>query len=205
MAEPGVPVPSRRTLLACTGAACAAVLAGCARGRADSGVMAASQPAQANPATGPAWASRAAAGLEQPILGQPASAQSASARPASGQSPSGQSPSGQSPSSQSPSSQQASAQPPSLARASDVPVGGGTILADKKIVITQPRAGSFKAFTAVCTHQGCTVSSVSGGTINCPCHGSRFSVTNGSVVQGPAPSPLAPVSIKVHGTAIVQA
>ena len=72
-------------------------------------------------------------------------------------------------------------------------------------MITQPRAGSFKAFTAVCTHQGCTVSSVSGGTINCPCHGSRFSVSNGSVVQGPAPSPLAPVSIKVHGTAIVQA
>src|SRR5215813_8813891 len=170
MAEPGVPVPSRRTLLACTGAACAAVLAGCARGSAGSGVMAASQPAQANPPTGPAWASRAAADLEQPILGR-----------------------------------QGSAQPPSLASASDVPVGGGTILADKKIVITQPRAGSFKAFTAVCTHQGCTVSSVSGGTINCPCHGSRFSVTNGSVVQGPAPSPLAPVSIKVHGTAIVQA
>ena len=205
MAEPGVPVPSRRTLLACTGAACAAVLAGCARGSAGSGVMAASQPAQANPPTGPAWASRAAAGLEQPILGRPASAQSASARPASGQSASGQSPSTQSPSGQSPSSQQASAQPPSLASASDVPVGGGTILADKKIVITQPRAGSFKAFTAVCTHQGCTVSSVSGGTINCPCHGSRFSVTNGSVVQGPAPSPLTPVSIKVHGTAIVQA
>jgi Rieske Fe-S protein len=185
MAEPGVPVPSRRTLLACTGAACAAVLAGCARGSASSGGMAASQPAQGNSATGPAWASRAAAGLEQPVLGQPASGQSASAQPASGQS--------------------ASAQPPSLARASDVPVGGGTILTDKKIVITQPRAGSFKAFTAVCTHQGCTVSSVSGGTINCPCHGSRFSLTNGSVVQGPAPSPLAPVSIKVHGTAIVQA
>jgi Rieske Fe-S protein len=72
-------------------------------------------------------------------------------------------------------------------------------------VITQPRAGSFAAFTAVCTHQGCTVSTVSDSTINCPCHGSKFSITNGSVVGGPAPSPLAAVSIKVHGTSIVRA
>jgi Rieske Fe-S protein len=55
------------------------------------------------------------------------------------------------------------------------------------------------------THQGCTVSTVSDGTINCPCHGSKFSITNGSVVGGPAPSPLAAVSIKVHGTSIVRA
>ena len=177
MAEPGIPVPSRRTLLACTGAACAAVLAGCARGSTGNGAMAASQPAQSSSTTAapPAWASRAAAGLDQPVLGQPASGKPAST------------------------------QPPSLALTSEVPVGGGKILTDKKIVITQPRAGSFEAFTAVCTHQGCIVSSVSGGTINCPCHGSKFSVTNGSVVNGPAPSPLAPVSIKVQGTSIVQA
>ena len=169
MAEPRV--SSRRTLLACTGAACAAVLAGCARGSSSSGGMAASQPAQGNSAAVPAeWASRAAAGLDQAILGQPASGQ-----------------------------------PPSLALTSDVPVGGGKILADKKIVITQPRAGSFEAFAAVCTHQGCTVSGVSGGTINCPCHGSKFSITNGSVVTGPAASSLAPVGIKVQGTSIVQA
>jgi Rieske Fe-S protein len=92
-----------------------------------------------------------------------------------------------------------------LAATADIPVGGGKILTDKKIVITEPQAGSFKAFTAVCTHQGCLVTSVSGGTINCPCHGSRFSIVNGSVVNGPAPSPLAPVSIKVQGTSIVQA
>jgi Rieske Fe-S protein len=92
-----------------------------------------------------------------------------------------------------------------LAKTSDIPVGGGKILADKKIVITEPQAGSFKAFTAVCTHQGCTVDSVSGGTINCPCHGSKFSIANGSVVNGPAVSPLAPVSITVQGTSIVQA
>jgi Rieske Fe-S protein len=180
MAESGVPVPSRRTLMACTGAACAAVLAGCASGGSGNGGMAASQPAPGDTATAPAWASRAVAGLDQPILGQPAADQPAADQPSSGQ-------------------------PSPLALTSDIPVGGGKILADKKIVITQPRAGSFEAFTAVCTHAGCTVSSVSGGTINCPCHGSKFSVTNGSVMNGPAASPLAPVSIKVQGTSIIQA
>ena len=92
-----------------------------------------------------------------------------------------------------------------LASTSDVPVGGGTILTDKRIVITQPHAGTFDAFTAVCTHEGCIVTTVSGGTINCPCHGSKFSIDNGSVVNGPATRPLAPVSIKVQGTSIVQA
>jgi Rieske Fe-S protein len=92
-----------------------------------------------------------------------------------------------------------------LARTADVPVGGGTILARRKIVITQPKAGTFAAFTAVCTHLGCLVGSVTGGTINCLCHGSKFSITNGSVINGPATTPLAPVTIKVHGTSIVQA
>ncbi len=191
MTERRVPVSSRRTLLACAGAAGAAALAGCARGISSNGGMAASHPAQGSSAAVPAdWASRAAAGLDQAILGQPASPQPASGQPAS---------------TQPAPPQPASGQPPSLALTSDVPVGGGKILADKKIVITQPRVGSFEAFTAVCTHQGCTVSSVSGGTINCPCHGSKFGIANGSVVTGPAASALAPVSIKVQGTSIVQA
>ena len=82
---------------------------------------------------------------------------------------------------------------------SDVPVGGGTILADQKVVVTQPIAGQFKAFTAVCTHMGCTVASVANGTINCPCHGSQYSIKDGSVVAGPAPAPLAPVPFTISG------
>jgi len=87
----------------------------------------------------------------------------------------------------------------------DVPVGGGTILKDQKVVITQPQEGEFKAFTAVCTHQGCLVSSVSDGTIDCACHGSVFSGTDGSVVQGPARGALAPVDITVSGDTITLA
>jgi Rieske Fe-S protein len=96
------------------------------------------------------------------------------------------------------------AAPAALATTAEVPEGGGKIIDGKNIVITQPQAGSFKAFTAVCTHQGCIVNSVADGTIDCPCHGSKFSIKDGSVVNGPATSPLAPVTIKVEGTSIVQ-
>ncbi|HET6187459.1 MAG TPA: Rieske (2Fe-2S) protein [Trebonia sp.] len=91
-----------------------------------------------------------------------------------------------------------------LAATAQVPDGGGKIIDGKNIVITQPQSGSFKAFTAICTHEGCIVSSVSNGTINCPCHGSKFSIKDGSVVNGPAPSPLAAIAIKVEGTSIFQ-
>ena len=75
---------------------------------------------------------------------------------------------------------------------SDVPVGGGTILKAEKVVVTQPTKGDFKAFTAVCTHQGCTVGSIVNGQIICPCHQSHYSIKNGDVLSGPAPSPLRP-------------
>lgn len=82
---------------------------------------------------------------------------------------------------------------------SDVPVEGGVILADELIVVTQPSEGEFKAFSAVCTHQGCPVQSVSEGTINCDCHGSKFSIEDGSVVKGPATSALESKSVSVDG------
>ena len=94
--------------------------------------------------------------------------------------------------------------PTVLATTAEIPVGGGKVLTAQKIVITQPQAGTFHAFTAICTHQGCIVNAVSGGTINCPCHGSEYSIVNGSVVRGPAPLPLAAVAIKVEGTSILQ-
>ncbi|MEU4549080.1 ubiquinol-cytochrome c reductase iron-sulfur subunit [Nonomuraea dietziae] len=85
---------------------------------------------------------------------------------------------------------------PVLSKTRSIPVGGGKILRGK-YVVTQPTKGTFRAFSAVCTHQGCTVASVSGGTINCPCHGSKFSISTGAVVNGPAKRALARRRIKV--------
>ncbi|WP_405629064.1 Rieske (2Fe-2S) protein [Streptomyces sp. NBC_01174] len=89
-----------------------------------------------------------------------------------------------------------------LTGTSEIPVGGGTIFEDRKVVVTQPAAGEFKAFSAVCTHAGCIVSSVADGTIDCACHGSRFSVEDGAVEQGPATRPLPAERITVEGGSI---
>lgn len=86
-----------------------------------------------------------------------------------------------------------------LASTSEIEVGGGTIFADQKVVVTQPSEGEFKGFSSTCTHQGCQVASVSDGTINCPCHGSQFSIEDGSVAGGPAPGPLSAVELNVQG------
>jgi Rieske Fe-S protein len=87
----------------------------------------------------------------------------------------------------------------------DVPVGGGVILNNPALVVTQPEAGTFKAFSSTCTHMGCTVNAVADGTIDCPCHGSRFSIDDGSVQSGPAPSPLPETAVKVVGGQVVEA
>ncbi|MFF7259968.1 Rieske (2Fe-2S) protein [Streptomyces sp. NPDC008159] len=89
-----------------------------------------------------------------------------------------------------------------LATTADIPVGGGKIFKDEKVVVTQPREGDFKAFSAVCTHRACLVTTVEDGTINCPCHGSKFSVTDGAVEHGPAQRPLPAEQITVSGNSI---
>jgi nitrite reductase/ring-hydroxylating ferredoxin subunit len=90
-----------------------------------------------------------------------------------------------------------------LAATSEIPVGSGKIFTAQKVVVTQPASGEFKAFSAVCTHMGCIVSQISDGTIDCPCHGSQYSIKDGAVVSGPAPSPLPAEAIKVSGTSII--
>ncbi|MFB7453743.1 Rieske (2Fe-2S) protein [Streptomyces sp. NPDC057027] len=92
-----------------------------------------------------------------------------------------------------------------LARTSEIPVGGGTVFAKEKVVVTQPAAGEFKAFSAICTHQGCTVNKVADGTIDCPCHGSKYRIADGSVAAGPAPRALPAEQINVSGETITLA
>ncbi|MFI6519534.1 Rieske (2Fe-2S) protein [Spirillospora sp. NPDC050679] len=90
-----------------------------------------------------------------------------------------------------------------LAKTGDIPVGGGKVFKDEKVVVTQPAQGEFKAFSALCTHRRCPVGDVSGGTINCPCHGSKFKITDGSVVKGPAETPLEARTATVQGDQIM--
>jgi Rieske Fe-S protein len=92
-----------------------------------------------------------------------------------------------------------------LTTTAEIPEGGGVVFADQGVVVTQPTAGDFKAFSSTCTHQGCAVKSVSNGSINCPCHNSVFSATDGSVQSGPAMSPLPAVNVRVQGDAIMLA
>jgi Rieske Fe-S protein len=92
-----------------------------------------------------------------------------------------------------------------LAVLADIPVGGGVVLAAQKLVLTRPTAATLKGFSAVCTHAGCTVSDVTGGTINCPCHGSKYAIADGSVVGGPAPRSLPPITVRVQGGSVVRA
>jgi nitrite reductase/ring-hydroxylating ferredoxin subunit len=95
--------------------------------------------------------------------------------------------------------------PNALAAADEIPVGGGIILTDARIVITQPKRGEFRGFSAVCTHEGQTVGRVSGSTITCLAHGSQYDAATGDVTMGPATAGLDPVPLRVRGGAILRA
>lgn len=92
----------------------------------------------------------------------------------------------------------------SLVATAEVPVGSGVILEAEKVVVTQPSEGTFKAFTAVCTHQSCIVSGVKNGVISCACHGSAFNAADGSVKNGPATRPLREIPVTVEGDQVVR-
>jgi Rieske Fe-S protein len=92
----------------------------------------------------------------------------------------------------------------SQAKTSDIPVGGGRIYPKENVVVTQPKAGEFKGFSATCTHSGCVVSEVKAGDgIVCFCHGSKFGIADGAVLRGPALLPLPAEQISVDGDRIV--
>lgn len=84
-----------------------------------------------------------------------------------------------------------------LATTKEIPLGGGKIFADQKVVVTQPKKGKYLAFSAVCTHVGCILNKIANGSIDCPCHGSEFRITDGSLITGPADGPLPKKNIKV--------
>ncbi|RIQ21148.1 Rieske (2Fe-2S) protein, partial [Jiangella rhizosphaerae] len=90
-----------------------------------------------------------------------------------------------------------------LTTTAEVPVGGGVVLHGPGVVVAQPEAGTFVAYSSTCTHQGCAVTTVADGLITCDCHGSQFNVADGSVANGPAEQPLPPVAITVEGDQIL--
>lgn len=90
-----------------------------------------------------------------------------------------------------------------IAQTSDIPQGGGKVFKEQEVVVTQPSEGTFKAFSATCTHRGCTVGTVEDNLIKCPCHGSRYAIADASVQAGPAPEPLTEYPTSVRGGQVV--
>ncbi|MEU0385015.1 Rieske (2Fe-2S) protein [Streptomyces chartreusis] len=103
------------------------------------------------------------------------------------------------------SSPEAGAGGAALAKTADIPEGSGKIFKDEKVVVSQPTAGDYKAFSTLCTHQNCPMVDLKDDIISCTCHGSRFSVLDGSVKKGPAVEPLEAKQISVNGDSITLA
>ncbi len=134
---------------------------------------------------------------QAPPAAQPNAAQPNTAKPTAGK------PTGSAPVSQGTTG--AAPGPAPLAQAADIPAGGGLVLKDQKLVLCKDAGGKVSAFSAICTHQGCVVTDVADGTINCACHGSKFDAGSGERVAGPARDPLPPVAVQQRDGAIIQA
>jgi Rieske Fe-S protein len=94
-----------------------------------------------------------------------------------------------------------------IASESEVASGSAIKFKDsgKPAVLVRLDNGDFVAYSAVCTHQGCTVA-YQDGDLACPCHGSLFDPAEGAaVVTGPATRPLPEIPVKVQGGEVVRA
>ncbi|MEQ4207105.1 Rieske (2Fe-2S) protein [Actinopolymorpha sp. B17G11] len=147
----------------------------------------------------------AVAGAAVPVLAACAGGTQTEEEPPADGAPAEDPPAEEEPSEEEPTEEEPPAGADALAKTADIPVGGGVVLADQKLVVTQPAAGEFKAFSALCTHKGCPVNDVTDGSINCPCHGSKFSASDGSVTSGPATEPLETKEVTVNGDSIMLA
>ncbi len=83
-----------------------------------------------------------------------------------------------------------------------IPIGGGVVFTDSRVVVTQPTAGDLRCFSAVCPHQGCLVAGVT-SMIICTCHNSSFDISTGEVLGGPAPAPLSLVDFTINKNQVV--
>ncbi|GCD46635.1 Rieske 2Fe-2S domain-containing protein [Streptomyces chrestomyceticus] len=95
------------------------------------------------------------------------------------------------------------AEPVALGAAAEVPVGGAKLYRESRLLVSQPEKGQYKCFSAKCTHAGCVLDKIERNQGNCPCHGSRFDVTTGKVIQGPASKPLPEVPVKAEGGKLI--
>jgi Rieske Fe-S protein len=87
-----------------------------------------------------------------------------------------------------------------------VPVGGAVSATDQDggpVIVAQPEAGTVVAFSAICTHKGCTVAPED-GILKCPCHGSTYDLATGDNTGGPAPEPLPEIAVSVKDGSVVQ-
>jgi Rieske Fe-S protein len=93
--------------------------------------------------------------------------------------------------------------PVTLGAESEVPKGGAKLYQDQNVVVSRAKDGSLKAYSSLCTHAGCAINKLSGTTLVCPCHGSRFDAVTGKVTQSPAVAPLQELTVEVKGGRIV--
>ncbi|CAM5325701.1 MULTISPECIES: Rieske (2Fe-2S) protein [Streptomyces] len=95
------------------------------------------------------------------------------------------------------------AEPVELGAADAVEKGGAEIFREHHVVVSRSEEGEYRAFSAVCTHRQCPLHKIKGTVSTCTCHGSRFDVTTGEVLEGPAVAPLTELDVSTDGGRLV--